>query len=103
MKSLFALFAFLAVANASKLDIDFSKDIGESRTVLSGLALNTTTLTVGIGAVAGVLLAVLFVASTQQAVNARKRLGQEIYSDDYLEEPEYQSRKKRFAPIGNFI
>ena len=108
MKSIFVLLAFFALANASNLDLDFEnkpEDIGESRTILSGLALNTTSLTVGLGLVAGSLLAVLFVASTQQAIAARKRFGQqEPLNEEYYSQPDgSQNRYKRFAPNGNYF
>ena len=109
MKSVFVLLAFFALANASNLDLDFEnkpEDIGESRTILSGLALNTTSLTVGLGLVAGSLLAVLFVASTQQAIAARKRFDQqqESLNEEYYSQPDgSQNRYKRFAPNGNYF
>ena len=108
MKSTFVLLAFFALANASNLDLDFEnkpEDIGEARTILSGLALNTTSLTVGLGLVAGGLLTVLFVASTQQAIAARKRFGQqESLNEEYYSQPDgSQTRYKRFAPNGNYF
>ena len=109
MKSIFVLLAFFALANASNLDLDFEnkpEDIGEARTILSGLALNTTSLTLGLGLVAGGLLAVLFVASTQQAIAARKRFGQQesLNDEEYYSQPDgSQTRYKRFAPNGNYF
>ena len=113
MKSIFVLLAFFALANASNLDLDFEnkpEDIGEARTILSGLALNTTSLTVGLGLVAGGLLAILFVASTQQAIARRKNFEQqesfqkESLNEEYYSQPDgSQTRYKRFAPNGNYF
>jgi hypothetical protein len=107
MKSIFVFLAFFALANASNLDLDFEnkpEDIGEARTILSGLALNTTSLTVGLGLVAGGLLAVLFVASTQQAIARRKIFEQQESNDEYYSQPDgSKTRYKRFAPNGNYF
>jgi len=108
MKSIFVVLAFFALTNASNLDLDFEnkpEDIGEARTILSGLALNTTSLTVTLGLVAGGLLAILFVASTQQAIARRKNFEQqesfqkESLNEEYYSQPDgSQTRYKRFAP-----
>ena len=109
MKFIIVIAALFALAKGSDLDLDLIEESGKERFFLAP-ALNRTYLTVGVGALAGVALFVLFAASTQQAIASKKKFEPESYTDEelsyflttYSDQPQLQTRYKRSAPNGNF-
>jgi len=107
MKSMIVLFAFLAVASASAVklekpdlvDEDSSRLFYTSNNMGSFLALNSTILILGVGAL--IVVAVLALVLSQGGLSGYSRYGQEYPHHHeqayYGDETEFQTRYKRFA------
>ena len=102
MKSVFVFVTYFALANASDIDFNFETSENfnrDARFLVNGL--NTTMLVAGVGILAGLLLFVLYAASTPTlATENHQKFGQGS-QEFYSEEQQFQTRYKRFATNGN--